>query len=70
MIHQKVFPPQMKTGSAVATSHRNGWPYLQSKACSKTHKSIPALKASLVRVGCHSPRDDPESHRQFPEKTA
>ena len=26
-----------------------GWPYLQSKACKKPHKSIAELKASLVR---------------------
>ena len=25
------------------------WPYLQSKACSRPHNSIAALKASLVR---------------------
>uniref|UniRef100_A0A915DK51 Ion transport domain-containing protein n=1 Tax=Ditylenchus dipsaci TaxID=166011 RepID=A0A915DK51_9BILA len=27
-----------------------GWPYLQSKACSKPHKFIPALKASLYSM--------------------
>ena len=33
------------------------WPYLQSKACSKPHKSIEALKASLVKEWDEVPQE-------------
>ena len=33
------------------------WPYLLSKACSKAHKSIEALKASLVQEWDEIPQE-------------
>ena len=33
-----------------------GWPYLESKACSEPHKSIAALKSSLVKEWAEIPQ--------------